>query len=217
MKATTEHIKIAIADDHPLVISGLRSILLHYPHLELINDYPDGKALMQGLKNQVPDVLLLDIQLPGRTGDELLPLILDLYPTLRVLALTNFDSPLYASTMFGHGAHGYILKTADNETLTRAIETVYAGKEFVELLMKEKMEQAKYKTQKALTAKIFLTKREAEILQLLVDGLTNVQISKTLALSIKTIDNYRTYIMVKLGVNNTAQLVKKALQMGLAK
>lgn len=211
------NIKIAVADDHPLVITGLSTILLRYPHISLVGTYPDGNALLSGFKEQVPDVLLLDIQLPGQTGDELAPILLDLYPCLKILALTNFDSLLYANTMFTRGAHGYILKTADNETLVTAIETVFAGKQFLEPAMKEKMEQAEYKIQRALSTKTSLTKRELEILQLLVDGCTNAQVGSQLLLSAKTIDNYRTNIMVKLGVNNAAQLVKKALQLGLAK
>lgn len=211
------NIKIAIADDHPLVISGIRNILPLYSHMELTGTYPNGTTLLQGLELQVPDVLLLDIQLPGHTGDELTPVILQKYPDLKILALTNFDSPLYANTMLTRGAHGYLLKTADNETLIRAIETVYEGQLFIEPAMKDKMEQASYKIKKALSAKFSLTAREKEILQLIVDGYTTTHIGSLLFLSAKTVDNYRTNIMVKLDVNNVASLVKSALKSGLAK
>ncbi len=210
-------IKIAIADDHPLVITGIQSILTVYTHIELVDTYSNGKALLQGLEVQLPDVLLLDIQLPGQTGDELVPIILELYPKLKILTLTNFDSPLYANTMFTRGVHGYILKTADNETLIQAIECVYNGEQFLEPTMKEKMEQAAYKIRKALSAKTSLSRRELQILQLIVDGCSNAQIANQLLLSAKTVDNYRTNIMVKLDVNHVASLVKKALQLGLVK
>jgi DNA-binding NarL/FixJ family response regulator len=211
------NIKIAIADDHPLVINGIKNILPLYPHLELSGTYTNGTTLLQGLELQVPDVLLLDIQLPGQTGDELTPVILQKYPDLKILALTNFDSPLYANTMFTRGAHGYLLKTADNETLIEAIETVYEGQLFIEPTMKDKMEQASYKIKKALSTKFSLTTREKEILQLIVDGCTTAHIGSLLFLSAKTVENYRSNIMIKLDVNNTASLVKSALKSGLAK
>lgn len=212
----TEKIKIAIADDHPLVINGVKNILPGYPYIDLIATYANGNELINGLAIQQPDVLLLDIQMPGQTGDELLPVILEKYPDMKTLVITNFDSPLYANTMFTKGAVGYILKTANNETLMEAIVSVNKGERFIEPFMQEKIDQASYKVQKALSSKTHLTQREKEILQLIVDGCTNTQIASKLYLSIKTVDNYRTNIMVKMDVNNVASLVSKALKSGLA-
>ncbi len=209
-------IRISIADDHPLVVNGLQNILPMYPHIELIGTYPNGAALLKGLEIALPDVLLLDIHLPDRLGDELVPVILKKYPDLRILTLTNFDSTIYVNTMFAHGVKGYILKTAENELLVQAIETVHKGEEFLAPSMKEKMQHVASKIKKAFSSKASLTPREKEILQLIVDGCTNPEISQKLFLSIKTVDNYRTNIMMKLDVNNAAALVKKALKMGLA-
>lgn len=211
-----ETIKIVIADDHPLVINGLKNIMPIYPHIQLVNSYPDGITLLAGLAKEVPDVLLLDIQLPGQTGDELTPVILKKYPGIRILIITNFDSPLYANTLFTKGALGYILKTADNETLVKAIESVYRGVQFIEPAMQERMSLASSKMQHAWTLMTGLTPREKEILQYIVDGYTNGMIAEKLFLSPKTVDNYRTHIMVKLDVNHVAALVKKALKLGLA-
>ncbi len=208
-------INIAIADDHPLVINGLKNILPMYPHIRLTGTYANGVALMDGLAVHQPDVLLLDIQLPGKNGDELVPVILKKHPELRILTLTNFDSPLYANTMFTRGAHGYILKTAADELLIAAIEKVYSGEMFVEKAMQEKMEHAAYRVKKAFLSKSELTPREKEVLQLIADGETNIRIGEKLSLSAKTVDNFRTNIMLKLEVNNTAALVKKALLQGL--
>lgn len=209
-------IKIAIADDHPLVINGIKNILPAYPHIRLTGSYCDGESLLAGLAQVEPDVLLLDIQLPDKTGDELAPLLRTRFPDLKILVVTNFDSPLYANTMFTKGVRGYILKTADNDTLIKAVETVWQGAIFLEAEMKERMQQASYKVQKAMAAKSSLTAREKEIVQLIVNGFTNQQIAKQLFLSGKTVDNYRTNIMLKLDVNNVAALVKKALQTGIA-
>jgi len=209
-------IKIAIADDHPIVIGGLQNMLPLYPHIALIGTYTNGVSLLEGLEHEVPDVLLLDIQLPDKSGEELTPVLLKKHPELKILILTNFDSTLYIANLFALGAHGYILKTAEKEILIRAIETVYKGNQFIEPLMQEKMDQTAIRIAKRSSLKSALTLREKEILQLIVDGSTNPEIAKKLFLSLNTIENYRTNIMLKLDVNNAAALVKKALKAGLA-
>jgi len=209
-------IRIAIADDHPLVIGGVENILPRYPHILLTATYPNGAALMEGLAAMLPDVLLLDIQLPDQTGDELAPVIMKKYPSLKILTLTNFDSSLYVQNMFRHGVHGYILKNAEERLLISAIETVYAGGEFLDPAMKEKMQHAALRVQKRSSSRSTLTLREKEILQLLVNGSTCPQIAEHLFLSVNTVVNYRASIMLKLDVSNTAALVKKALLTGLA-
>jgi DNA-binding NarL/FixJ family response regulator len=209
------NIKIAIADDHPMIIDGLQSILLRSPHITLLGSYPNGEELLKGLKKAVPDVLLLDIQLPGKTGDELTPIILKKYPKIKILTLTNFDNPLYASNMLKIGAHGYLLKTADKDLLIQAIETVYNGEIFIEDAMREEIEQVdEWQT---LTSKVKLTQREKEILQLIANGLNAPEIADTLCLSLSTVRNYRNHLLRRLEVHNTASLVQLALKMGLVK
>jgi len=211
------NIKIAIADDHPLVIGGLQNVLHRYSHIQLVNTYSNGTELLAGLEITLPDVLLLDIQLPGQTGDELAPLILKNYPDIKILVLTNFDSSLYVNNMFRHGVHGYLLKTANEKVLIRAIEDVYNGEQFIDDEMKVKLQRTALRIEKRKFSKSNLTPREKEILQLLVNGNTCPEIAKTLFLSVTTVVNYRASIMMKLEVNNTAAMVKKSLQLGLAK
>jgi len=209
------NIKVAIADDHPMIIDGVQTLLSNYDHITLSGSYTNGAALLEGLLHAIPDVLLLDIQLPDITGDELAPVILKRYPGIRILTLTNFDSSLYANNMFKRGVHGYLLKTAKKEVLIEAIEKVYSGGTFIENAMKEKIEQLDFKIKKTVFSKTSLTPREKEVLQLIVNGATSQDIADNLFLSISTVINYRTSIMLKLDVNNTATLVKKALTWGL--
>lgn len=209
-------IKITIADDHPLVIGGIRNLLYRYPHITLIGSYATGAALLEGLKEAVPDVLLLDIQLSDYVADQLAPLILKEHPGLRILTLTNFDSTLHVENMLRQGVLGYLLKTADERILIEAIETVHSGRQFIDALMKEKMQRANLRIQKRSTSKSSLTMREKEILQLLINGKSCPQIAEQLFLSVNTVVNYKASIMLKLDVNNTALLVKKALLLGLA-
>jgi DNA-binding NarL/FixJ family response regulator len=210
-------IRIAIADDHPMIIGGLENILSRYPHIILTGTYNNGTSLLEGLREDgAPDVLLLDIQLPDITGDELTPLILKKHPDVRIIILTNFDSALYVNNMLRRGVHGYLLKTSEKETLIKAIETVYGGGSYLEPQLHDKMQQLEEREQKAVSSKSTLTNREKEILQYIVNGDTSPEIAEKLFLSGSTVENYRVRIMVKLEVKNTAALVKKALTLGLA-
>lgn len=209
-------IRIAIADDHPMIIGGLQKILAQLPHMLLTGAYANGKELLEGLQTTVPDVLLLDIQLPDKTGDELTPVVLKKYPGIKIIALTNFDSSLYIHNMFKCGVHGYLLKTSDEQELIRAIETVYHGGTYLEAELKVKMQQLEEKERKAVSLKSSLTNREKEILQHIVDGYTCTQTAEKLFLSVATVENYRVRILLKLDVNNAAALTKKALLLGLA-
>jgi DNA-binding NarL/FixJ family response regulator len=211
------NIRLAIADDHHMIIQGLRHILLQYPYIELVGTYSNGAELLRGLESEVPDVLLLDIQMPGKTGDELVEIILELYPSVKILALTNYDSTLYIRNMFKYGAHGYLLKTTEEKTLIEAITTVYQGGEFIEAQLKDKMEQELLKTNRAVSTKPKLSTREKEVLQLIVDGNTDEEIAKTIFLSPTTVRHYRISILLKMDAKNAASLTKKALQLGLAK
>jgi DNA-binding NarL/FixJ family response regulator len=209
------HIKISITDDHPLVLSGLQTVLLRYPHITLSGVYTNGISLMEGLQKSLPDVLLLDIQMPGKTGDELVPIILKKYPDLKIIALTNFDSSLYLNNMFKVGVQGYLLKTAEEEIIIEAIETVYNGALFIEPVMRKKMDEMENKVLKTVFTKCSLTSREKTILKHIVNGKTTQEIADTIFLSVRTVENYRLNIQLKLDVTNIAMLVKKALQMGL--
>jgi len=208
-------IKVSITDDHPLVISGLQNMLLHYPNITLSGTYLNAEALLVGLQQTIPDVLLLDIQMPGRTGDELAPSLLKMYPKMKIIALTNFDSTLYANNMIKAGVHGYVLKSAEEKIIVQAIETVYGGAIFIEEAMAKKMTQLDQKIQNTTFSKSSLTPREKDVLVHIVNGETSQEIANNLFLSLRTVENYRLNIQLKLNVKNTAMLVKKALQMGL--
>src|SRR5690606_20777618 len=149
-------------DDHPMIITGLVNMLQDYPHFMIKGTYNNGSELLKGLEHCVPDVLLLDIQLPGRPGDELVVDILKQYPEIRILALTNFNSTLYVNTMLRRGAAGYLLKTTDQDTLVAAIESVYNGATFIEPSLKSKIEAASPADHSRVYSRLSLTIREKE-------------------------------------------------------
>jgi DNA-binding NarL/FixJ family response regulator len=210
-------IQVAIVDDHPLIMQGMQMLLSRYPHIILVGAFGSATELMHGLERMTPDVLLLDIQLPDKSGDELAPQILKTCPGIKILMLTNFNSPLYVHNALRNGVHGYLLKTTEQETLIHAIETVHNGGQFIEAALQEKMEEEIPKKNKRIfTTKSNLTSRETEILQLIVNGYTDPEIAQQLFLSLHTVKRYRINILLKLDVKNTAALVNKALKLGLA-
>ena len=211
----SKKIKIGIADDHPLVITGLRHILGNSADMHIICSYINGKEVLDGMHHQQPDVLLLDIQMPGHTGDELATIIKEQYPAVKIIALTNLDNVYYIRTMLQKGADGYILKTTKEEILLDAIRTVYNGGQYLEPALQEKLTADDLRMKQQKDAAPILSRREKEILNYIAADLTSQQIAETLFISKRTVDNHRLSLLMKLGVKNAAALVKKALQMGL--
>lgn len=208
-------ITVAVADDHPMVISGLCNMLEHYTDIQLTGKYKNGSELLSGIAASMPDVLLLDIQMPDTTGVELASLLNKRYPALPILALTNLDSVLYAYNMLKYGVKGYLLKSATEAMLVKAIKSVYEGHEFLEEEMKDKLEQFTSKMRRESSLKATLTNREKEILQLIVHGDTTKEISEKLCLGYRTVESYRFNILLKLEAKNTATLVRKAIESGI--
>lgn len=208
-------IKVTIVDDHPMIIDGLKNMLKGYDHITLISSFNDGTSLLNGLPKMQPDVLLMDIQLPDKQGDELAAWISKNYPQIRMLALTNFNSLIYITTMLQRGVSGYLLKTTTQETLIEAIETVYKGEQFIEPSLKAKLSTQSEKPVRKYF-KVSLTIREKEVLKLLVTGYSNQKIAEQLFLGYNTVRNYRARIFEKLEVSTIGELINKAIQLGLA-
>ncbi len=209
------HIKIAITDDHPMVINGLEKMLYYHKQIEILATYTSGKDLLEGLEKQLPDVLLLDIQLQDTTGNELVRIISKKYPGIRILVLTSLDNTFHLKDMLQHGCLGYLRKTVDQSILLQAIEAVYNGDEYIEPHLKNQLVNSLIKNKKNINVLPTLTKREKEVLQLILAEHSNKQIADKLFLSERTIENHRFNLQQKLNVKNTLGLMKVALQMGL--
>lgn len=210
-------IKIAITDDHPLVIIGLMQVLSQHTHIAVESTYHSGTALLAGLEQSLPDVLLLDIQLPDMQGNELARIISKKYPSVRILALTSLDNTFHAKDMLQQGCLGYLLKNTDPQILIQAIEKVYHGEQFIEASLKEELLLNLSRTKKqAAGVTPQLTRREKEILQLVVAELTNQEIAEKLFLSERTVKNHRMSLLHKLNVKNSVGLARVALELGLA-
>lgn len=204
-------ITIDIADDHKMVLAGLKNILQAFPNMQVKNTYGCGIDLMKGLKKTQPDVLLLDIQMPDVSGEELAPLINKTYPDVRILVITGFDTTYYTKTMFQKGALGYLLKNTNEIILKQAIETVFKGERFLDPTMRDKLVQDVFEVEKNTTTPT-LTRREKEILKLIMQEQTSQQIADKLHLSLRTVENQRVNLMQKLEVKNAVGLVKKTIE-----
>lgn len=210
-----EKINIAVVDDHPMILTGLENTFRKYDDILLTATYSNATELMSGLAKEQPEIILLDIQMPEKNGDEIIIELHNKYPDLKIIIFTNFDSSLYLYNTAKEGVQGYILKTTSEKVLIEAIRCVYKGEKYIEQPLKEKLDDFLAKTKRAYSAKSNLSPREKEVLQLIADGNTDPEISKILFLSLSTVKHYRISILLKLDCKNTASLVRKALQLGL--
>ncbi len=204
-------ITVSIADDHPLIIHGIQKMLSLYEDITLVGTYPDGGSLLDGLQQALPDVLLLDIQMPGKNGIELAGIIQKKYPAVKIIALTNVDVPIQVRKMIRSGCMGYLLKNITPQILITAIQTVYNGEQYIYADIEKRL------LNHLLTpaATTLITRREKEILQMIAAENTNQEIADQLHLSVYTVINHRNNLLAKLKVKNTAGLVKIAMQEGL--
>lgn len=208
-------IKIAIVDDHLLVINGLKTMLAPYQHIEVVFDTQDGNKLLDELDVHQPDVVLLDIQMPEIDGMELCRKVHKQSPDTGIIALTNFTESHYIKQMLRNGASGYLLKNTDQPTLLKAIETVYNGGQYLDESIKSSLLNEIITGQKRTPYEIPLTRRESEILKLIAEENTNQQIAEKLFISLRTVETHRLNLTQKLAVKNTAGLVKEAMKRGL--
>jgi len=206
-------IKIAIVDDHPLLIKGLQTMLQHAANIKVTGTYHSGKELFNGLKEHQPDVLLLDIQMHDQMGDEIAPMLTRNYPDMKILVLSNMEQEYYIKTMLNNGVTGYVLKSSDESILLEAIRTVNQGIQYFDPVIRKQVAKAQQNISKSPT----LTRREKEILDLIAADLSSNEIAEKLFLSKRTVDNHRLNLLLKLDVKGSASLIKKAMDLGLIK
>jgi DNA-binding NarL/FixJ family response regulator len=202
-------IRVFIVDDHPVVIEGIRSLLLKEKDIEWVGQAMNASSCLGFFVNNLADVVLMDISMPGMDGVELCAIMKEKYPGIFILGLSTFNQGLYIKKMMENGASGYILKNSTKEELIKAIHTVNDGGIF----FSGEAGQALQDYQKSSVAELpVLTPREKEILLLIAEGYTNPQIAGKIFLSQFTIDSHRKNLLAKLNVKNTACLVRLAVE-----
>ena len=206
-------IRVLLCDDHALVRSGLHKLLEGEPDLEVVGEAANAGEALERARTDRPDVLLLDVVMPGRSGIDALPGILAAAPATKVLMLSMQDDPAYVRQAFAAGASGYVLKDAADTELVEAIHTVADGRRYVHPLLGARLATTQAPVENE-TARDALSEREHEVLQLLALGHTNQEIARMLFVSVRTAETHRARISHKLGVKTRAELVQYALNSG---
>ncbi len=211
-------IKLVLADDHAVVRSGLRMLLQAQPDMEIVGEAESGTQALAQVRSLQPDVILMDIQMPGMNGIEATRQIKEAYSDTAVLALTMHEDDQYFFEMLQAGASGYLPKRAAPDELVRAIRTVSRGEVFLYPSLATRLVQSYVggdAGDDSVALVSDLTPREKEVLVLIAEGLTNPEIAEKLVISVKTVDRHRENIMRKLNLHSRIDLVKYALRHGL--
>jgi len=207
-------IRVLIADDHAILRSGLRMLLEAQPDIEIAGEAGDGTQVVQQARELQPDVVLMDLTMPGPPSGEVIGQVLRAAPATRVLILTMHDDPAYLASALAAGAAGYVVKkVADSELLT-AIRAVHAGRTFVDLTQTLTPPPGPRMSRRGKQPKE-LSRREREVLRLLAQGHSNQQVADQIRVSVKTVETYRTRLRVKLGLKERAELYRFAVESGL--
>ncbi|MBK6326487.1 MAG: response regulator transcription factor [Chloroflexi bacterium] len=212
-------IKLLLADDHAVVRSGLRMLLEAQPDMEIVAEAENGRETIEKVLAFQPDIVLMDIEMPGMNGIEATRKIKEESPETAVLALTMYEDDQYFFEMLKAGAAGYIPKRAAPDALVNAIRTVKKGEVFLypsmaAYLVEDYLQRDEAPEEDEADV-VDLTTREREVLVLIAEGLSNGEISEKLVISIKTVDRHRENIMRKLNIHNRIDLVKFALKKGM--
>lgn len=209
-------IYISITDDHLMVIEGLKTMLKNVEDITINESYNTVKETILGIEQKLPDVLLLDINLPDGNGVDVCKQLTTKYGSLKVIALSNYEETSFIKQIMKNGAKGYLLKNTDKKELTKAIQKVYLGETYLPKKLQEKL--LNETIGKRSNSSFFipsLTKREKEVLSLIIKEHTNDEIADKLFITSKTVEAHRSNLIQKLGVKNVAGLVRVAFEKGL--
>ncbi|MBN8621961.1 MAG: response regulator transcription factor [Flavobacteriales bacterium] len=205
-----DKIKIIVVDDHPMVIEGMKAMLNQIRYVELCATASNAYEAMEKVKENQPDLVITDINMPEISGVELTSKLKKEFPNLKIIGMSTFNERSYIAQMIQNGADGFLVKSASKEEIETAISSVLDGKMYLSSdAGMSTSEQKELKNQPTLTS------REKEILTLISEGFTNPQIAEKLFISLYTVETHRKNLLSKFNTNNTASLIKIAATNGL--
>ncbi len=208
-------IRVLVVDDHAIVREGICSLLARHKDIQVIGQAADGQRAIEMVSQMSPDIVLMDIQMPGMNGLEATQEIHKRFPHTRILVLTQYENKEYVLPLLRAGAVGYIPKSTRAHELIDAIRTVYTEGAYLPPRVTQTVVSLLSESTPPETAS--LTEREIQVLQLVAEGLNSREIAERLNISVKTVDTHRANIMEKLGVHNTAELIKLAIRKGIVR
>ena len=201
--------RIMIVDDHPMVAQGINSILEGYRDLTVVACLKNGEDAVSQIEICKPDVVLMDLNMPGMGGLSATERILEINPSIRILILSMHDSPEYISTALNHGASGYVLKDVQTDEIKKAIDAAMIGRQYLCIGTK-----AALKNQVTISETV-LTSREQMVLLEVAQGKSNKDVAQLLEISVRTVETHRKNIKRKLGITSTAGLTRYAMENGV--
>jgi two-component system response regulator NreC len=207
-------IRVILVDDHAILRAGLRRVLEAEDDIEVVAEAESAERAVFETISAKPDVAVLDVVMPGKSGIDVTPHLLELVPELKILVLSMQDDPRYVRAAFEAGASGYVLKEAADTEVVGAVRAVAAGERYVHPTLGARLVAAEVEERKRAEADP-LSDREREVLRLLAFGHTNQEIAKMLYISVRTAETHRAHIMQKLGLSGRSELVRYALEHGL--
>ncbi|MBC7793319.1 MAG: response regulator transcription factor, partial [Clostridia bacterium] len=213
-------VRILIADDHAILRSGLRMLINTQDDMEVIGEAADGEDAIRRVAELDPDIVLLDLSMPGMGGIRALEVIRERFSRTRVLVLTMHDQYAYVRSVLAAGGAGFVVKRAADAELLSAIRTVSQGRSYIDVSLEssgslEEIVNPKHVNRSTIWRDVRLSAREREVVTSVAHGYTNQQIADTLGLSVKTVETYRARVSEKVGLRNRADLVRYALESGL--
>lgn len=216
MRETGKPIRVLIVDDHPVVRQGLQSLLSNYPDIQVAGEADTGLSALEQAALLQPDVVLLDIRLPGASGIDVTRQLRRHNPQARIIILTAHEDDEYLIGALQAGAHGYLLKSTSHQTLTEAIRNAHAGLRVLSpSLVDGVLRQFEELARESLVSQSGLSESELEMLRLLAEGATNKEMAERLYWSEATVKRKIGDILAKLEVSNRAQAVAEAVRRGL--
>lgn len=208
----TNH-KILIVDDHELIVHGISTLLTPYPRFEIIGHTVDGRDVYNACIASEPNIIILDLGLPGINGMELIPQLRRRWPEMRILIYSAHSEEFMAVRALRAGADGYVLKSSSQQTILSALQMLAVNQPFIDPTLNR---DAIYKAlSKKDDTRPILTARERQVLKLIIEGNTNALIGEQLHISIKTVETHRLNIMRKLNVHKVTELMNCAQRLGL--
>ncbi len=226
------HINIVLADDHQLIRDGIRSLLEDVEGLEVVGEAADGVEALERVRVSQPDLLIVDIRMPRKTGIETVRELEQVAPNTRALVLSMHDSEDYVLESVEAGAYGYILKGAGKDEFLKAIRQIHQGEKYFsadisKIIVNKYLEKVQQTgttppvqphnpgSLEANPEPLYLTKRELQILKLVINGLSNKEIADQLDKKVRTVEAHRHNFMKKLGAKNLMELSQKARELKL--